>query len=95
MGLSRRYRGLLVLIFILVAYYSVFFNYILGVKDSIVDYMVSHNFTRFEVGRAVYNTTTGEWERATETIDVTGLVDIVLTLVVVFAPLLYAVRQII
>ena len=93
--LSRKYRGILILLFLLAAYYGLLFDYVMGVKGELVQYMEDNNWTRLEVGRAEYNETTGEWESKPVQLDLTGVIDWTLTLLLVFGPLLAAFREII
>ena len=94
MGVARKFKNILVAIIVIVAWYTVLFTFILSVKDSVVDYLHSHNYTLITLNELQYNTTSGEWERAPRVIDLTGFIDLTLTILVVFGPLLYAIYKI-
>jgi len=91
--MRRKFKAMLTLIFILVAYYSLFFGYVLSVKDSMISYLSQHNMTKFDIGKAIYNQTSGEWETKTETIDLTGFLDLIFTFILVLGPLFYAFHE--
>jgi len=87
--LQRKLGAFLALIFILMAYYGLLFDYVMGVKDSIIGYLADNGYTRFDVHKLVYEN--GTWKTVTEQMDVTGFLDAVITLVMAVGPFIAAI----
>lgn len=92
--MNKKLRGLMLTIMFLLIYYPFFMPFTLTVKDNIVGVMESHNLTKIQVPEKVYNSTTGEWEEKVTEFNFAGFVDLALTIIIVFAPLLVVYKYI-
>jgi hypothetical protein len=72
----------------MILYYSFFMDFLLDVKDSIIGVMQDHNLTTIEIPQKVYNASAHKWVDEPKQFDLTGFVDLVMVLTIVFA--LYA-----
>ena len=88
MRLRRKLQGLMIFLVFMIIYYSFLLDFTLGVKDSIVNVLEAHNLTTVEVPMKVYNGTA--WVTEPKQFDLTGFVDITMTLALVFAPIVVA-----
>lgn len=90
--LKRKLQAAMIIIVFMMLYYSFFMDFLLGVKDSIVGVMQDHNLTTITINQKVYNVTSHQWVDQPKQFDLTGFVDLVMDLVIVFAPLIVAVK---
>ena len=92
MRLQNKLQSVMIVIVFMLIYYSFLMGFMINIKDSIIGVMSSHNLTSIEIPQKVYNETSGTWEKKTTVFDLSGFVDIVFTLVIVFAPLLVSIK---
>ena len=92
--LSSKFRALLVSLFILIVWYSVLFGFIMSVKDAVLGYMINNNMTKLTISKVVYNTTSNQWVSQPEIIDVAGILDLGMTILLVFGPIIYVIQKI-
>ena len=85
--IKRQLPGLAVAIVFLMLYYAFFLDFVLSVKESIVNTLESHNLTSITIPVKEYNGTA--WVERPKQFELVGFVDVALTLAIVFAPLLF------
>ena len=92
MALKRQLQGLMITIVFMILYYAFLLDFTLSVKDSIINVLQGHNLTTVNVPMKVYNGTA--WVSQPKAFDLTGFIDIAMTLAIVFAPILFIFRYV-
>jgi hypothetical protein len=81
---------------VIVAYYAFFLEIAISGKDSLINTMQAHGLTTITVNvkEFVFNSTTNQsyWIEKPKSIDLVGFIDFIMTVVIVFAPLIIVVR---
>ena len=88
--MARKLQRVAVGLVALVIYYSFLFGFVLDAKASIVNLLQVKGYTKITVPVKVYEN--GTWVDKTHEIDLVGFVDITLTLVIVFGPIIIIAR---
>ena len=94
MRIRRQLQSLMVALVFLILYYSFFLGFVLDVKDNIVNVLNDHNLTTITIPEKVYNTTSHDWDTVDKQFNLTGFVDIAMTLAIVFAPIIFIFRYV-
>ena len=89
-SVKRRLQGLLVFLVFMIMYYAFLLDFTLSVKNSIVNTLEANNLTTITVPLKEYNGTA--WVDKPMVFNLTGFVDIALTLAIIFAPIVVAFR---
>ncbi len=88
--MKRKLQGLAVFIVFMLIYYGFLLDFTLSIKNSIINTMEAHNLTTITVPMKEYNGTA--WVETPKTFDLSGFVDVTLTLAIIFAPIIVAFR---
>lgn len=91
-SVRAKVQGLAIALILLLAYYFFLFDIALSVKDSIVDYLSGNNMTMIDLPLREYNASNGQWEARSYQFDILGLLDLAMTLALVFAPIIIIIR---
>ncbi len=91
-SVRAKVQGLAIALILLLAYYFFMFDIALSVKDSIVSYLAGHNMTTIDLPLREYNATSGQWVSKAYSFDILGLLDLAMTLALVFAPIIIIIR---
>ena len=86
--MAARIRGLAIALILLMVYYGFMFDIAMLVKDSIVSWLSTAGFSSIQITLREYNATSNTWEPRPYQLDITGILDLALTLAIALAPLL-------
>ena len=92
MRIRRQLQALAVAIVFLMLYYGFFLDFVLSIKDSIVNTAQAHNLTTITVPMKYYNGT--DWVSEPKQFDLVGFLDVAMTLAIVFAPIIFIFRYV-
>ncbi len=93
--LRKKLTWLALSLIFLGVYYGFLFDIALATKNSLVDTMVHNNMTEIYFDVREYNATTDEWVRRPTSINLVGLVDFILTIIIIFAPIVLVMKVVI
>ena len=87
MTVRRKVQALAVVLVFFIAYYLFLFDLAILVKDNIVNYISSTGLAVVEIPVKKWNATTSSWDTASYVFDLSGFIDIVMTIALVIAPI--------
>jgi len=90
--LQRRLQMMAVGIVALVIYYGFLFDFALAAKESMVGVLQDKGVLSITVPMKVYNASSGEWVERSVSLDLIGLADMIMTLVLVLGPVVILLR---
>ena len=89
--LQRRLQTMAVGIVALVIYFFLF-DFILAAKESMLGVLQDKGVLNITVPMKVYNASSGEWVERSVSLDLIGLADMIMTLVLVLGPVVILLR---
>ena len=82
--------ALAIVIVLFIAYYLFLFDLLVIVKDSVVNYLVNAGLTSITIPVKKYDAAQGTWVDTPYSFDLSGFIDLTLTIAIILAPFLFA-----
>ena len=86
--IKHKLSAIAIILIFTVIYYGFLFDIVLSVKDSTINIMQSHNLTTISYTIKEYNATSNTWDTVPKILDLAGLIDVIFTILIVFAPMI-------
>jgi Fe2+ transport system protein B len=85
--IRAKVQGLAVVLVFFIAYYLFLFDLAIMVKDNIVSYLSSNGLASITIPVKKWNETSKTWVETAYTFDLSGFIDIVMTIALIIAPI--------
>jgi len=93
--IKKKLTHLAIVLIFLGVYYGFLFDILISAKDSLIGVMQHNNITNININVREYNASSGEWYSVPKQIDLTGLIDFILVIVIIFAPIIMIMKVVV